>query len=412
MVVSRFLLLFMLCGLFAWAQPAYVFSDRGAEKLDKGDVAGALSDFNAALQADPNHAISLARRGFANALNGRKDLAETDWNKALQINPNLFDVFSFRSDFYLKNGNQDAALKDLNRLIELNPGERLAYEKRVPLLLQSGKKVEALRDIEKAISLGSTSEVLLLARASAKSSSDPVAALKDVEAVLKKNASSSDALFIRASILATQGKFTQALKDLDECLLKGGSRDSVAFRRIRIHESSGNNQLAISELNFLLDERKVKSNDLLAKRSAILLQNKNFSAAIKDINKLILADKTQAEWLYQRGVIYLAQGKSKEPMAISDFKKVLDMNPKHAGAACSLAALYVNSGKWDLGLECCTKAIEVSGKAATNDLYYLRSKCYFKKDNIKACCKDLETAAQLGNREAVKDLSVMCSGKN
>jgi hypothetical protein len=44
------------------------------------------------------------------------------------------------------------------------------------------------------------------------------------------------------------------------------------------------------------------------------------------------------------------------------------------------------------------------------DAYYMRSKCYYKTNNKKAACDDLQKAAGMGHQEAKRDVKEICGG--
>jgi tetratricopeptide (TPR) repeat protein len=387
------------------AQPAYVFSDQGEEKLAKGDVAGALKDFDAAIKADSKHALSYARRGRAHALNGRKDLAQADWTKAIQLKGDLAEAYLYRSDFYLKNNDKVKALADLNKLIDLDPSNKSAYENRGYALKETGDATKALDDFSKAISMGVSNEKILLSRAELLLKKETGKAMQDLNAVLKLNPKNVKALELRAQAYFNTRKFDEALKDLEAWHAVEGNKEALCAMRVQIYALVGQADKSLPDLNYLIDQLKSKDKNYLALRADANVAKGDAAAALKDINKLILMEKESPEWLIKRAEIYLQQGKSKEPMAINDLKKAIAIDANNIHAYERLSALYVNANKWDEGMEACDKAIALK---ETPDLFYLRSKCHFKKGNTKSSCKDLEKARQLGHPEAAKDMATIC----
>lgn len=398
-------LFFLFLSADVFAQPAYVFSDQGEEKLSKGDVAGAIKDFDAAIKADSKHAISYARRGRAHAMNGRKDLAQTDWTKASQLKGDLPEVYLYRSEFYLKNNEKVKALTDLNKLIDLVPDNKSAYENRGYVLKESGDAAKALEDLNKAIGMGVSNEKIYLARAEILLKKDSGKALQDLNQVIKMNPKTAKAYELRSQLFFNTRKFDEALKDLEAWHGLEGNKEALCAMRVQIYSMVGQADKSLPDLNYLIDQLKSKDKNYLALRADAFIAKGDGASALKDINKLILMEKESPEWLIKRAEIYLKQGKSKEPMAINDLKKAITIDANNINAYERLAALYVNANKWDEGMEACDKAISLK---ETPDLYYLRSKCHFKKGNTKSSCKDLEKARQLGHAEAGKDMATIC----
>lgn len=400
-----YVLFFLFTAVKGLAQPAYVFSDQGEEKMSKGDVAGALKDFDAAIKADSKHAISYARRGKAHALNGRKDLAQADWTKAIQLKGDLPEAYLYRSDFYLKNNEKVKALADLNKLIDLVPDNKTAYENRAYVLKETGDAVKALEDLNKAMSMGVNNEKILLTRAELLMKKESAKALQDLNQVIKMNPKNAKAFELRANAYFNSRKFDEALKDLESWHALEGNKEPLCAMRVQIYSMVGQADKSLPDLNYLIDQLKSKDKNYLALRADAYIAKGDGASALKDVNKLILMEKESPEWLIKRAEIYLKQGKSKEPMAINDLKKAITIDANNINAYERLAALYVNANKWDDGLEACDKAI---GLKETPDLFYLRSKCHFKKGNTKSSCKDLEKARQLGHPEAAKDMAAIC----
>jgi len=399
------ILFFLFISINLSAQPAYVFSDQGEEKLSKGDVAGAIKDFDAAIKADSKHALSFARRGKAHALNGRKDLAQLDWSKAQQLKGDLPELYLFRSEFYLKNNEKVKAMTDLNRLLDLDPNNKNAYEARAYLHKENNDAQKALDDLNKAFSMGLSNEKLLLCRAELLMKKDAGKAMQDLNQVIKDNPKSAKAYDLRSLAFFNMRKFDEALKDLESWHGIEGNKEVLCARRVQIYSLVGQADKSLPDLNFLIDQLKSKDKNYLAMRADAFLAKGDGASALKDINKLILLEKESPDWLIKRAEIYLKQGKSKEPMAINDLKKAIAIDPNNTGAYEKLAALYVNANKWDEGMEACDKAIALKESA---ELYYQRSKCFFKKGNTKSSCKDLEKARQLGHADAAKDMATIC----
>jgi tetratricopeptide (TPR) repeat protein len=155
----------------------------------------------------------------------------------------------------------------------------------------------------------------------------------------------------------------------------------------------------------LIDVVKTKEVNAYYKRSQFLFRKNDFAGALKDCNKALTFDRDNADLLLLRSRIYLAQGKSKEPMAMNDLKKVTEMNPKNQQAWDLLAEAKFKAGKWEEAKTAIDKSIALG---ETAEAVYMRSKCHYKLGNTKACCSDLNRAKALGHAEAAKDLAVVC----
>src|SRR5262249_50100047 len=102
---------------------------RGAARYAQGDVAGALADFDRALQIDPLHGATYNNRGSARHAAGDLAGALADFDRALQMAPrhtsasvyhNRGGVFATRRDFR-------AAILDYDQALEIDPRFCVAY---------------------------------------------------------------------------------------------------------------------------------------------------------------------------------------------------------------------------------------------------------------------------------------------
>src|SRR6266496_4192063 len=100
------------------------YNNRGLAREAKGDLDGAIADFNRAIELDPKLAISYHNRGLAQKAKG----AIPDFNRAIELNPKFAaGAYSNRGLAKQAKGDLDGAIADFNRAIELNPKDAGAY---------------------------------------------------------------------------------------------------------------------------------------------------------------------------------------------------------------------------------------------------------------------------------------------
>jgi tetratricopeptide (TPR) repeat protein len=119
------------------------------------DISGGLSDYDRAIELDPNHALAYSNRG-----NIKKDRLHdyhgslADYDRAIELNPN--DAVTYYNRALLKNIKQDyqGSLADYNRAIELSPDDADSYNNRAMLkYLELEDLVGAVEDMQIARSL-------------------------------------------------------------------------------------------------------------------------------------------------------------------------------------------------------------------------------------------------------------------
>jgi tetratricopeptide (TPR) repeat protein len=119
------------------------------------DIHGGLSDYDRAIELDPNHALAYSNRG-----NIKKDHLQdyqgalSDYDRALSLNPH--DPVTYYNRALLKNIKQDyqGSLADYDRAIELTPDAADSYNNRAMLkYLELEDLVGAISDMQIARSL-------------------------------------------------------------------------------------------------------------------------------------------------------------------------------------------------------------------------------------------------------------------
>jgi Flp pilus assembly protein TadD len=79
--------LLLMLAVAAMADQAYDYCKSGIEKGDKGNILGALSDFDQAVRLRPDYASAYYNRGLVKKMTGDTDGAIVDLTKAVQLNP-------------------------------------------------------------------------------------------------------------------------------------------------------------------------------------------------------------------------------------------------------------------------------------------------------------------------------------
>src|SRR4030042_768531 len=71
---------------------AHYYFEQGIEYYKTGQYDNALSDYNKALEINPNYAEAYYNRGTTYGKKGQYDNAISDFNKALEINPKFTEA--------------------------------------------------------------------------------------------------------------------------------------------------------------------------------------------------------------------------------------------------------------------------------------------------------------------------------
>jgi tetratricopeptide (TPR) repeat protein len=131
------------------------YRDANVKYYELQDIHGGLSDYDRAIELDPNHALAYSNRG-----NIKKDNLQdyqgalSDYDRALSLNPH--DAVTYYNRALLKNIKQDyqGSLSDYDRAIELADDDADSYNNRAMLkYLELEDLVGAISDMQVARSL-------------------------------------------------------------------------------------------------------------------------------------------------------------------------------------------------------------------------------------------------------------------
>jgi lipoprotein NlpI len=131
------------------------FYNRGLARGTKGDLDGAIADFNKAIELKPDYADAYIGRGYAKFQKGDLDGALTDYNKAIELKPNYCLPYNNRGMLKNDKGDLGGAAADFTKAIELNPKDAWAYRQRGCLHYNSHAFLDALVDFRKSCELNS-----------------------------------------------------------------------------------------------------------------------------------------------------------------------------------------------------------------------------------------------------------------
>jgi tetratricopeptide (TPR) repeat protein len=134
---------------------AKAYNNRGNARMAAGDREGAFSDYNRAIELDPNYALAYYNRGFLRYQLGEREGALADYNRAIALEAGNAFAYYNRGIVRYELGDRSGAVDDYSQAIALNPTLTLAYYNRGIARYYLGDKKAALEDYERAIALDS-----------------------------------------------------------------------------------------------------------------------------------------------------------------------------------------------------------------------------------------------------------------
>ena len=119
----------------------------------KGRMEEAITQYQAALQIKPGYAEARANLGFALLQTGGTDEAITQYQAALQINPNYAEAHVNLGNALVQKGKMDEAITQYQEALQIKPDDEAAHVSLGILLAQTGRAGEAIAHLQKALQL-------------------------------------------------------------------------------------------------------------------------------------------------------------------------------------------------------------------------------------------------------------------
>ncbi len=139
------------------------FFNRAQDKFEVANYKEAILDYSKALELSPAEiCLVYSMRGNAKCNLGDLDGAISDQNKALDFDPLYADGYFYRSSAKFKMGDFAGAIEDYTKVIEINPTDSDAFFNRANVKKESGDLNGAYEDWKKGAELGDEDAAKLL----------------------------------------------------------------------------------------------------------------------------------------------------------------------------------------------------------------------------------------------------------
>jgi tetratricopeptide (TPR) repeat protein len=198
---------------------ADAYISRGASKLKKGQIEGATSDFNKAIDLDPQKAEAYVARGGVSFMLDQFDNAISDYNKAIERNPDLAVAYQNRGSVYYSQGQFDNAISDYSKAIEIDNEFTAAYQNRGYAYFSAGNYEKAISDYDKAIALNPENAEAYICRGHsyyARRSFNK--AISNYNKSISLNPENANAYTYRGHVYFSNRIFDKAISDYDKAI--------------------------------------------------------------------------------------------------------------------------------------------------------------------------------------------------
>ena len=201
------------------------FFARGVQRMDKGDLDGAIADFNKAVAQRPDNPDAYFERGVAWCLKIEVDKALADFDKAISLAPNRVDFYKRRAQCRMRyvtdNEERLEVIADLNKGLAVDPKNAELYFFRGLVKHASEDFAGTLADYDRAVELGPDDGTYVSSRAHIKLAflGDYAGAVADANRAISLNPEEDySAYAVRGRALQSLGRKGEGARDIDKCL--------------------------------------------------------------------------------------------------------------------------------------------------------------------------------------------------
>ena len=229
---------------------ALIFFQRGLARQTTGDANGAFADYTTALSFDPRMADAYSNRAYIKQARNDLNGAFADYQHALQFNPKISAAYFNMGLIQVQKGDLDGAIADYNRAIDLSPKMDIAYYNRGVAKSAEGNLDGAIADYTQAITLNPNLARAFCARGFSRQSRDDAdGALADYTQALALNPKLEDAFYNRGLIRMQQSDFAGAIDDNTQAIALNPKNGAAYFNRGLALFGQGNLNDAQADLN-------------------------------------------------------------------------------------------------------------------------------------------------------------------
>jgi tetratricopeptide (TPR) repeat protein len=285
------------------------YLDLGRARQSKGDLDGAILDYNQALDLDPKDVGARYRRGLVRQAKGDLTGAIADFTQVIGLDPNMAEAYSNRAFIKQGQGDTDGAIADYNQALLINPKIAAAYYNEGLIEVQQGYLDGALIDYDHAIDL------------------DPQMAL---------------AFYNRGNVKNTEGNLDGAIADYTQALVLNPKIAPAYCKRGFARQSKGDTDGALADYSHAID-LDPKMAVAFYNRGLIKVQKDDLEGAIADSTRAIDLDPKNGPAYCNRGLARVGRGDLDGAMA--DLKTFCGLAPRDSGADTARVYLWLISAE-------------------------------------------------------------------
>ncbi|MEA3496455.1 MAG: tetratricopeptide repeat protein [Bacteroidota bacterium] len=276
-------------------------------------------------------------------------------------------------------------IKQISDEIKKHPNKAINYFNRAKLYETDNKLMLAIKDMEKAVSINKENFKYYNYQAKLYFDATNIkAAIKSYKKSISIN-SKDDYAFIRlGEIYLYQAKPQECVENLNSALRRNKYNPETYALKSSYYLQMKDTARAISNLRTSIDVDPDYFNSYLDLGYLYSLKN-NADGIVYYTNALNL-QPSNTKVLYNRALLY--QNIDSFNKAITDYKKILEINSIHKSANYNLGYIFFLKEKYEMGIKYFTKSI--SAAPQYYEAYFGRAICYDSLNNKEKARKDYQ----------------------
>jgi tetratricopeptide (TPR) repeat protein len=267
-------------------------------------------------------AVRLLCSGIEKQDGGDNDGAMTDFERALELQPDLTEVHLMLGIGYYYKEDDTRALEEYDKYLAVIPDNFHAWSNRAAVFLRIGDLAAARADIDRALALNADDPKLLENRiVIAREAADWKTVISDSTWLLEHFPARAMWLVERGRALGAESRLTESLADLDRAVNLEPTASAYLYRGITRYYL-GQYQAAVEDLTrALTDDSDLVSPYLWRCRAQYRM--KQYQAGLPDCDEYVLRSPEDYEGYYVRGILRSRAGS--QDSAIADYRRAIEL---------------------------------------------------------------------------------------
>lgn len=339
--------------------------------LQSGDNAGAVRQYNTAIQKFDSFRRAFKNRGLAYIQNQQFEEAVASLVEAIELGDTAGDTFGLLAFSYLNTGDAVAALEGYRQASLLNPGNREWRIGKAEALMRTERYEEAIAQFKELIEELPERDVFYTSIANAYLSlGQSNTAARYLEVLRRRGTAKANPLALLGDIYINEGLPGLGLTAYLDALETGNLSAQRLFRALRAMLMRGSYEEA-----------------------------ETFHAALQEQMGEDLSQDQERELLNIEAQLSLAQGDDEKAAAI--LEEVLKVDPLNGNALILLGEYYQNQGDFETALHYFERAVALPDFQREAQLQMAR--IYVRQREYRKAIRELEEAQQLEYSSNVQD---------